>query len=332
MSRLPEFDQLNRLTADKTVQTRTLTHIGKLPIYEITLGNTTDTVPTVLLTGGIHGNERIGSQVLLAWLEHIITRQYWDKSLQELLQKVRLVMLPMVNVSGLVRATRATKEGIDLMRNAPVDAKGVRLFPLAGQKLSNKLPWYRGNSLAAENQAILDSIANFYPKASFVISLDFHSGFGMSDRIWFPYAAHRVPPPHLAEAVALCDLFNHNYPFHDYYTIEPQSLHYTAHGDLWDYVYDLYREKNEQESGALFLPFTLEMGSWLWLRKNPRQLFDRLGLFHPVLPHRLRRVLRRHWTLLDFVVRATAEYEYWQPELSERFALHQTGVERWYLQ
>lgn len=114
---------------------------------------------------------------------------------------------------------------------------------------------------------------------------------------------------------------------HDFYVIEPQSVQYTTHGDLWDYMYDMSR----QDDGAILLPFTLEMGSWLWLRKNPRQLFDRIGMFHPVLPHRLRRVLRRHWTLLDFLLRATAEYEYWQPDPLERFTLHQVGVERWYL-
>ena len=33
----------------------------------------------------------------------------------------------------------------------------------------------------------------------------------------------------------------------------------------------------------VFLPFTLEMGSWLWVRKNPRQMLDYFGYFNPVI-------------------------------------------------
>lgn len=324
---LPELEQLERLLTHPQVRHRVLETVDDLPIYEIELGAEQDNMPTLALYGGIHGNERIGSQILLAWLEHLVARLAWDTTLQHLLQKVRVVIMPMVNITGLIRGTRATAQGVDLMRNAPVTAHGMHLWPLAGQQLSRHLPWYRGDELAPESKALITSINKARSKSSFVLAIDFHSGFGMKDRLWFPYAAHRMPPPHLAEAVALCDLFNQNYPMHDFYQIEPQSVQYTTHGDLWDYLY----EQSCQDGQALLLPFTLEMGSWLWLRKNPRQMFNRLGLFHPVIPHRLRRVLRRHWTLLDFLLRATAEHAYWQPDQLKRFALHQVGIERWYL-
>ena len=324
---LPELNQLERLLKHPAIRHRVLAELDGLPIYEVELGTQDGTLPTLALFGGVHGNERIGSQILLAWLEHLISRMTWDNTLLHLLTRVRIIMIPMVNITGLHKATRANAEGIDLMRNAPVTARGLHLWPLAGQKLSRHLPWYRGTRLAVESQALIDSVQQARARDSFVLAMDLHSGFGMKDRLWFPYAGHRLPPPHLAEALALCDIFNSNYPLHDFYTIEPQSLNYTTHGDLWDHLYDLARTDN----GPLLLPFTLEMGSWLWLRKNPRQLFDRLGLFHPVLPHRLRRVLRRHWTLLDFLLRAAAEHEHWQPDAETRFVLHQLGVERWYL-
>lgn len=324
---LPELAQLERLLTHPHIRHRTLAVVDNLPLYELELGNADHNIPTLALYGGIHGNERIGSQVLLAWLEHLIARLAWDKTLLTLLERVRIVMMPLVNITGLHLGTRATAQGIDLMRNAPVEAKGLHIWPLAGQKLSKHLPWYRGESLALEGQALISSVMEARSRSSFVLAMDLHSGFGMKDRLWFPYAGHRLPPPHLAEAVALCDLFNQNYPLHDFYVIEPQSVQYTTHGDLWDYLYDTAR----QDGGPVLMPFTLEMGSWLWLRKNPRQLFDRIGLFHPVLPHRLRRVLRRHWTLLDFLLRATAEHEYWQPSAIDRFTLHQVGIERWYL-
>lgn len=326
MFELDELAQLDAIRSHPLVRSRVLTEIDGLPIWELTIGAEDETVPTLGLYAGIHGNELIGSQVLLAWLEHTLNCLAWDRSLQERLKKMRIVSIPLINVTGLKNGTRCTSKGIDLMRNAPVEAIKPYVWPLAGQKLSRHLPWYRGQSLAPESQALIDSVMRSHQNASFMMAMDLHSGFGQYDSLWFPYAAHRMPPPHLAEAVALCDLFNRNYPLHDFYHIEPQSIHYTTHGDLWDYLYDHANEKN----GAMFLPYTLEMGSWLWLRKNPRQFFQRFGLFHPMLPHRLRRVLRQHWTILDFLMRATADYDQWLPEKQARLGLHQAGIERWY--
>lgn len=323
---LPEATQLTELLAHPLVQSRVLATIDGLPLYELQLGPTEAHCPTLMLTAGVHGNEVIGSQILLAWLSHLMAQSPWDNHQAHLLSRVRLVILPMINVTGLVKGTRATAAGIDLMRNAPVEAEGSYRWPLAGQRLSRHLPWYRGTALAPENQALIESLNYWRARSTFLLAMDLHSGFGMTDRLWFPYAAHTRPSPHLAEAVALCDLFNRSYPLHDFYRIEPQSLNYTTHGDIWDYIY----LQSQQTAGAMVLPFTLEMGSWLWLRKNPRQLFRPMGLFHPVLPHRLRRVLRRHWTLLDFLLRVTADAQHWLPEGEARQALHQAGLHKWY--
>jgi hypothetical protein len=80
------------------------------------------------------------------------------------------------------------------------------------------------------------------------------------------------------------------------------------------------------------MPLTLEMGSWQWLRKNPMHLFLRHGLFHPVLPHRQQRILRRHLTLFDFLFRAALYPEKWT-DLSQqqRQQHHQNGLENWYV-
>jgi hypothetical protein len=53
------------------------------------------------------------------------------------------------------------------------------------------------------------------------------------------------------------------------------------------------------------------MGSWLWLRKSPLHLFYRHGLFHPLLPHRLQRVFRRHFMLFDFLHRSLLYPKQW---------------------
>ena len=59
---------------------------------------------------------------------------------------------------------------------------------------------------------------------------------------------------------------------------------------------------------------TLELGSWRWIRKNPRQLFSRLGMFNPVKAHRTERVLRRHTNFLDFLTRAAFASQRWLPQ------------------
>jgi hypothetical protein len=61
------------------------------------------------------------------------------------------------------------------------------------------------------------------------------------------------------------------------------------------------------------LPLTLEMGSWMWVRKNPLQGLSSLGRFNPLKPHRHRRTLRRHMPLLEFLLHAAASHRAWLP-------------------
>lgn len=75
------------------------------------------------------------------------------------------------------------------------------------------------------------------------------------------------------------------YPHQDY-LFEPQSRYYLTHGDLWDFLY----LRNRWKVVMCSCPLTLEMGSWRWIRKNPLQLRQLLGLYHPIKPHRLNRV------------------------------------------
>jgi hypothetical protein len=44
--------------------------------------------------------ERIGSQILLAWLHNLLARCEWDIALQQVLTQVRIVCIPMLNVGG----------------------------------------------------------------------------------------------------------------------------------------------------------------------------------------------------------------------------------------
>jgi len=73
------------------------------------------------------------------------------------------------------------------------------------------------------------------------------------------------------------------------------------------------------------------MGSWLWVKKNPRHLFRYHGLFNPVLPHRHQRILRRHLVLFDFLMSATRTMPEWAPATAtDRAAAMNAALARWY--
>lgn len=336
---LAELDDLQRLIQQAGAAVRadivaTVDAAGTaLPVWCVETGSTDLRAPAIGYFGGVHGMERIGTQVLIAWLQTVLARLQWDSHFGDLLQQVRLVFMPIVNPGGLLLGTRANPAGVDLMRSAPVQAEGHVPPLLGGHRLGPRLPWYRGaveDPLPPEAAALFEVVrARLHPHP-FSLAMDCHSGFGFRDRIWFPWARSRAPVPHLAEAAALRALFNQTYPNHSYYLMEPQSLSYTTHGDLWDFLYEEHLRKSGPGGGRLFLPFTLEMGSWLWVKKNPRQLFSWFGHFNPILPHRLERVLRRHLILFDFLLHATASHRRWLPQGEQRRQYREAALQRWF--
>jgi len=332
---LPELSALERiieLGANK-LDVRVVRHVAmpdgnQLPVYAIALGNPDPDVPIVGYFGGVHGLERIGAEVVIAYLQSLVMRLQWDSTLHQQLDSLRLVFMPIVNPGGMALGTRANPHGVDLMRNAPVQAQEPVPFLVGGQRYSASLPWYRGVKNAPmeiENQAICEVIEReFFPRA-FSLCVDCHSGFGTRDRLWFPFAHKREPMAHLAELQALKHIFVQSQSYHRY-VVEPQSLQYLAHGDLWDHLY----LQSLDSPMRIFLPLTLEMGSWLWVKKNPRQLFSRHGIFNPLIEHRQQRVLRQHQSLLDFLSRAASGHRLWLPGGEQRATLHAQALLDWY--
>ena len=298
---------------------------GSFPLLTASIGSRDPLAPAVGFFGGIHGLERIGTQLILAYMRALLFRLAWDKLLHQQLQNVRLVFMPIVNPGGMWAHTRANPRGVDLMRNAPQRAESGVPFLAGGQTLSAMLPWYCGRPgapMEAESTALLQVVREQLASRPFSLALDCHSGYGFDDSIWFPYAKTRRLMPHLPEMFALKTLLEQSHPHHAY-RFEPQSNQYLLHGDLWDHAYD------HAPPGHIFLPMTLELGSWLWIRKNPRQLFSRHGIFNPIKAHRIKRVLRRHADLLDFLTRAAYAAPGWLPQAERRAQLTQLAVAHW---
>lgn len=312
---LPELERLERVIrqlgdrADCQVLARVRYRQQEFPIHCVSMGSKQPDAPVLALFGGVHGLEKIGSEVILSYLETICGLLEWDEEYAVRLQRSRLLFVPIVNPVGVYIGTRANGNGVDLMRNAPVESEGAnRLY--CGHRLSRRLPWYRGNEeeMEVEAKALCQVVEKQLFNSKLSIALDLHSGFGIRDRLWFPYASRKTPFDFLAETLALKNNFDRCYPNH-IYKFEPTSAEYLINGDLWDYLFDRFMQQNADR--RLFLPLTLEMGSWLWLRKSPLHLFSRHGLFHPLRPHRQQRIQRRHFLLFDFLHRCLLFPGFW---------------------
>jgi hypothetical protein len=78
------------------------------------------------------------------------------------------------------------------------------------------------------------------------------------------------------------------------------------------------------------MPFTLELGSWLWVKKNPWQIFNALGLYNPLLPHREKRILRQHLVFMEFLLRAAISHRRWRPQTEKQHDLRDAALQYWY--
>ncbi|MCU0736257.1 MAG: DUF2817 domain-containing protein [Methylotetracoccus sp.] len=304
---------------------------ASFPLIAIRLGAEDRTTPVLALFGGVHGLERIGTRIVLSYLRTLMELARWDRVTREMLKTTRIVLFPLVNPVGMYLQRRSNGNGVDLMRNSPVRAQRLDRWHLfGGHRISPRLPWYQGREgepMEIEAQALCDFVRREVFPAQLALAVDVHSGYGKLDRFWFPYAKTRDPFPHVPEVVALKQLLDKTYPHH-IYRIEPQSTQYVTHGDLWDY---LYEEFQAERPGGHFIPFTLELGSWLWVKKNWRQVFFRSGAFNPWLPHREQRTLRRHMILFDFLYRAVQSPEPWLDlgdAMRQRLLGH--GLRIWY--
>lgn len=335
---LPELDAIERLAEAATAHghVELIAHVDgpadarrtrRYPIHALHFGSTVATDPAFVVVAGIHGLERVGTEVAIAYLHTLIAQLAWDATLHASLAHSRIVVVPLVNPSGMAARRRATARGVDLMRNAPVHPDTAAMPLVGGQRWTARLPWYMGDpaALEPEARALIALVERTTAGSRLAIAVDLHSGFGLVDRLWFPYARTRTPVPHIAELLALRRLLDHTLPNH-VYRVEPTAQAYTIAGDLWDHLYD-----RAVARGATLLPLTLEMGSWTWVRKNPTQALTRLGRFNPMKPHRLRRTLRRHLPLLDFLHRAARSAEAWAVlSPAARVALERAAFDEWY--
>lgn len=308
MKPFPELELIEKITYKLNklkvgFEREILNHIEykgeKYPVHGFVLGSKDPSAPTFGLFGGVHGLEKIGTHIILNYMRSLAYRHSVDSFFRKKLETMRFVCIPMINPVGVRFSKRGNGNGVDLMRNSPTVATGKTIPLGSGHRLSNKLWWYQGKEgvLEAESKILINFVKEQMFASEFSMALDVHSGFGVRDRLWYPYSKVRDAFPLEGEARNFKRGLKLTNPFHAY-QVEPQGDSYLIHGDLWDYLFDMqYADPNYT---GVFLPWTLEMGSWSWVKKNPMQLLTPTGMFHPIKPHRVRRTMRRHWSLFDF--------------------------------
>lgn len=313
----PELQQLNDIIESAgslvsverlgVVQASRRSVAHELPVLGLTFGSHSPSAPTFILTAGVHGLERVGTHVVNHFLLPLIEQLKWDRCYQDLFSEIRLAVIPIVNPGGMFQGSRCNPQNVDIMRNASTTGTEKGLPLVSGHAISPRLPWYRGTETQIETNALIDFVKAKAFKSDFSMALDIHSGFGMIDRLWYPWSCSKEQLPDIALVREFESLLRSSHPFH-FYKIETQTDAYVVHGDPWDF---LYAEHLKQRSHQVFLPWTLEMGSWTWLRKNPGQFFSRDGMYNPIIPHRYNRTMRRHRPLLEFFLRALGSYRSW---------------------
>ena len=97
---LPELQQIETIIQNASkefLSHEILCHVfcdhDLLPVYALTLGNRAADIPCITFVAGIHGLERIGTQVVMAFLETLLKRLEWDLVFADILQQVRINVL-----------------------------------------------------------------------------------------------------------------------------------------------------------------------------------------------------------------------------------------------
>jgi predicted deacylase len=78
------------------------------PIYQLNLESSTNPSKSILITGGVHGDEPAGVEAALQFLER-------DNG--TLLQRFSFIVIPCINPFGYVHETRENRDGVDINRS-----------------------------------------------------------------------------------------------------------------------------------------------------------------------------------------------------------------------
>eukprot|EP00899_Mesostigma_viride_P008165 jgi/Mesvir1/1734/Mv21186-RA.1 len=122
--------------------------------------------PGVKLVGGVHGDEPLGRQLLLAFAEYLCGQYGVDDEVTRLVRGLHVFLLPALNPDGFKRHTRGNAAGRDLNRDFPDQFRGG-LRPVPGRHQPETL-----------------AVMNFSLSHRTVVSASFHEGALVANYPW----------------------------------------------------------------------------------------------------------------------------------------------------
>lgn len=139
---------------------------------------------TILVSAGLHGNERLSVWGLYLFLRHLTHKGGSDPSLKHLRSDTRLVVVPVANPAGFDNGTRQNGNGVDLNRN--FDYHWSEYTPRADSVYGYDFKGNRPNS-EPETRLLTDL---YHEHASATSYLDLHN-YGSRQRHWPWYMPKR---------------------------------------------------------------------------------------------------------------------------------------------
>lgn len=143
-----------------------LDHTGVHNIYKY-LFTPINYEKTIIITANVHGDENVGQKILYRLLYHVCHDSNKYSHLSYLRNKVRMVVIPIVNPAGLVAGTRYNGNSVDINRNFTygwndyVDTLGT----------TNKGP----SALSEAESRYIDAVLSQYANDGAVAHIDLHN-------------------------------------------------------------------------------------------------------------------------------------------------------------
>lgn len=133
------------------------------PVLDRDLGK-----PGYLLTGALHGDEKMGTEICLYCIDKLLSGYNEDSQITELINSKVFYVCPLINSSGVHKNT--SKDGIDLNRNFPEGWLTGDIMPDKAPLYTDRMSGYRGEMHPAGEGDFPGSAPEAHALCEFVVT------------------------------------------------------------------------------------------------------------------------------------------------------------------
>jgi len=141
--------------------------------------NAAEGEPRIRLTGGVHGNEIISVEVMLHFVEHLVSSYASDAAVKSLVDDNYIVVIPVLNPDGYAVTSRRNANGIDLNRNCSVlhdtddDGTAEEYFDAGGDHGSGPFSELETQALKSFSEANIFHLSATFHSGAIVVNVPF---------------------------------------------------------------------------------------------------------------------------------------------------------------